>query len=473
MTLPYVKNTILDGAGGALALGSELHVKVGVATGGDELTFAVFTSPDAIETEFTSGPLCEVGSDFIANTGLPVALVRIAASAVTAGTLGAITKVGGHAGPTVSDNSSASNDAYELLVEIVLGGAVATATFKYSLDGGDTWSATIVTAATVNLTGSGLSLAFAAGTYVAGHQYSASSTAPTYTALGLSNAIDAAYASSTAFRMVHVIGHTADAADTATSAAAIQTIMNTKATTAHRYGYAMIEAADDVDADIDTNLTSVSANRVACTAGFVEAISTNTQRRYRRHAAWKVVEEVMRRPLSVDAGYFADGYGGISGTIELERDERATPLLDAARCCTLRTWVGRQGFYVTRGRMLATTGSDFTNITHRQVMDAACAIAYDALLNFVNIDLLVDAVTGKIVEREAQAIEAFVSGKLRNGITAPGHASDVQFLIDRNQDVLTSETLRSKTRILPKAYARYIENELSFRNPALESAAEV
>lgn len=470
MTIPYVKNTILDGAGGALALGSDLHVKCGVATSGDELTFAIFTSPDDIETEFTSGPLCEAGSDFIANTGLPVALVRIASSAVTAGTLSAITKVASHAGPTISNNSTAALDEYELLVEIVLGGAVATATFKYSLDGGDTWSATIVTASTVNLTGSGISLAFAAGTYVAGNQYSATTTAPTYTAQGLSDAIDAAYASASAFRLVHVIGHTADAADTATSAAAIQTIMNTKATTSHRYGYAVIEGADDVDADLVTNLASVSANRVACVADFVEAISTNTQRQYRRHAAWSAVVEIMRRPISVDAGYFADGYGSIPGITSIERDEFKTPLLDAARMVTLRTWVGRQGFYVTRGRTLATTGSDFTSIPNRQVMDAACAIAYDALLNFVNADILLDRTTGKIREDEAQAIEAFVSGKLRAGITAPGHASDVEFLINRDQDILTTETLKSKTRILPKGYVRFIENEISFRNPALEAA---
>ncbi len=472
MTIPYVLNTILDGAGGALALGSELHVKCGVATGGDELTFAIFTSPDAIETEFTSGPLAEAGAAFVANTGLPVALIRIADSAVTDGTLGAITKVGSHAGPTITDNSSASNDAYELLVEIVLGGAVATATFKYSLDGGDTFSATIATAATVNLTGSGLSLAFAAGTYVAGHQYSAESTAPSYTAQGLSDAIDIAFASSSAFRLVHCIGYGAAASATATTAAAVQTIMNAKTTSAYKYAYAMIEAADDTDSAINTALTSVSANRVACAAGFDEQISTLTQRLYRRHAAWTIVEEIMRRPISVDAGYFAGGYGAVASVTSIERDEFATPLLDAARCCTLRTWVGRQGFYVTRGRMLATTGSDFTNITHRQVMDVACAIAYDALLNFVNVDLLVNPTTGKLVEEEAQAIEAFVNGKLRAAITAPLHASDVQFLIDRNQDVLTSETLKSKTRILPKAYARYIENELSFRNPALEASAE-
>jgi hypothetical protein len=457
MTIPYVKNTILDGAGGALALGSELHVKIGVATSGDEETFAIYTSPDAIETEFVSGPLAEAGASFIANTGLPVALIRIADSAVTDGTLSAITKVGDHAGPTISNNSTAANDAYELLVEIVLGGAVATATFKYSLDGGDTWSATIVTAATVNLTGSGISLAFAAGTYVAGNQYSATTTAPTYSADGLADALDVAFASSSAFRFVHIIGYASAASGTATSAAAVQTIMNAKTTSAYKYTYALIEAADDTDANIDTALASVSANRVACAAGFVEQISTLTQRLYRRHCAWPACEEIMRRPISVDAGFFADGFGAVSSVTSIERDEFKTPLLDAARCITMRTWVGRQGFYITRGRMLATTGSDFADVVRRQVMDVACAISYDALLNFVNADLLLNAANGKVTEEEAQSIEAFVLGKLRAAVTAPQHASDVGFTLDRNQDVLSTEILKSKTRILPKAYAIHRE----------------
>lgn len=471
MALPGVTQTVRDGASGALALGSDLHVKIGISSTGDEETFAIYTDPDALSDDFGTGPLVEAAAYHIQNTGLPVAVVRVASANVTDGALGTITKNG--TGPTITDDvavGSAPLDAYELILEIVAGGSVGTATYRYSLDGGDTWSGVFVSASDVTLDGTGIQLDFPAGTYVAGDTYSATCTAPSASTAGIIDAIEVALAASSPFRMIHVVGYSSTAADVATLAAAVQSELHGAATTDFVYTYAMLEAADDTDSNLVSGTASVGTNRVGVTGGFAEVISPITQRIYRRPAAWVVVAEIMRRTLAEDPGYFAP-YGPVLGVTELERDEFKTPLLDAARFNTLRTYKGLQGFYVTRGRLMATTGSDFEVLCNRQVMDAACAIAYDALLNFVNKDLQVDATTGLLVESEAQAIEAFVLGKLRAGITSPGHASDVQFIVDRSQDVLTTGTLKAKTRILPKAYARFIENELSFRNPALEAAA--
>ncbi len=56
-------------------------------------------------------------------------------------------------------------------IDIVAGGAVGTATFRYSFDQGTTWSSTVATAASVVLGTSGLTATFAAGTYNADNQY--------------------------------------------------------------------------------------------------------------------------------------------------------------------------------------------------------------------------------------------------------------------------------------------------------------
>lgn len=56
-------------------------------------------------------------------------------------------------------------------IDIVVGGAVGTATFRYSFDQGVTWSATVATAASVVLGTSGLTATFAAGTYNADNEY--------------------------------------------------------------------------------------------------------------------------------------------------------------------------------------------------------------------------------------------------------------------------------------------------------------
>jgi phage gp36-like protein len=57
-------------------------------------------------------------------------------------------------------------------VLMVLGGAVGTATFQYSTDGGATFSGTYTTAASVTLEGTGIVVSFAAGTYVDADTYS-------------------------------------------------------------------------------------------------------------------------------------------------------------------------------------------------------------------------------------------------------------------------------------------------------------
>ncbi len=466
MTIPYVKNTIRDNGSSALALGSDLHVKIGVASQGTHNVLTVYTDPDALVTALGTGPLVSAAAYHISTASTPVGVIRIDPAQVTAGSLGAITKVGGHAGPTISDNASSPLDSSELLVEIVLGGIVATATFRYSLDGGDTWSAAILTAATVNLTGTGISLAFAAGTYVAGNQYSATATGPTYNITGLTTAIGIAMVATSRFRLIHAVGYAATAAAMASIAASVNTLLEAATSANHRYTRIFLDGAPEADAAQVTAFASTNAPRVAYTAGFADLYNPFNGGFASRPAAWSLVSRIMRIRISRDPGAVADG--ALDGVFSIARDEFKTPLLDDARINTLRTWIGRVGFFVTRGRLLAQVGSDFTSVMNGFVMDAACAIAYDALLNYVNEDVIVDSTTGRISELEAQAIEAFVTAKLREQLSDLGDASDVDFVVDRTTNTLTTELLRGKTRILPLGYLRYIENELSFRNPSAE-----
>lgn len=60
---------------------------------------------------------------------------------------------------------------YSLKVIITTGGARGTAAFKWSIDGGVTYTLGVLTAATVVLGASGLTLAFATGTYVLNDSY--------------------------------------------------------------------------------------------------------------------------------------------------------------------------------------------------------------------------------------------------------------------------------------------------------------
>lgn len=109
-----------------------------------------------------------------ANFGAVVYAIDDHTVGLTAGTpaWGAVTHTGTGVVPgmTVTGTPDAAPSPINVLVYVVLGGAVATATFQYSTDGGLTWSATTPTAATVAIS-NGLTLNFAAGTYVLGDTY--------------------------------------------------------------------------------------------------------------------------------------------------------------------------------------------------------------------------------------------------------------------------------------------------------------
>jgi hypothetical protein len=97
-------------------------------------------------------------------------------------TMGTVTETGASVGNV--SLSGTPLGPWDLKIDIVVGGAVGTATFRFSTDGGNTWSATLTTAATVELTDTatdslvgnngetGITAAFASATYNAASVYS-------------------------------------------------------------------------------------------------------------------------------------------------------------------------------------------------------------------------------------------------------------------------------------------------------------
>ncbi len=100
-------------------------------------------------------------------------------------TLGSVSS-SGTTPPTVTLTGTPLVGVSIMKVDIVVGGTRGTATFRWSLDNGTTWSSTAATAASIALTGSGLTVNFATGTYNADNLYSAFATNAAYFARTLS-----------------------------------------------------------------------------------------------------------------------------------------------------------------------------------------------------------------------------------------------------------------------------------------------
>lgn len=373
--------------------------------------------------------------------------------------------------------TSDPRDAFEVIVEITREGedlASGDAAFRYSLDGGDVFSPEISMPSNgvYDIPDTGLTLTFADGegdpSFAEGDTYTFSTTAPAYSLTELSAALDVLLADPREWGFLHVVG-----ASDATVAAGVATKM-AAAEAAFRYSFALLEARDiDVDEDeseddwmsaLIEDFEDFADTRVSVAAGFEELSSVVTGRVHRRSSAWVAAARIAKAPISEDLGRVASG--AVPGVSDLWHDEQSKPGLDAQRFTTLRTIIGRQGFYLTSGRMMAPSGSDFGLVQRRRIMDRACQVARQGLLTFLNEKILVDD-AGKIQETTARAIERYVSSQLEGALVSEDHASAASVKIDRNNNILSTETLKAKVTVTPPGYARQIEVEIGFVNPAL------
>lgn len=331
---------------------------------------------------------------------------------------------------------------HNLRVEVTTGGARGTAVFRWSIDGGTTWTSAVTTAATTVLAGTGITLNWATGTDYA--------TDNVYTAHGAK-----------AFR---------DRCDTVKTSLA-------SAETAYRFARGFVDAPPASDAVLTAATLSLDAPRVASAAGTARVYSANSARRHSRSQAWSIVHRVIATEVHEHPGRVRSG--SLADVISIARDERQTTVMDQQRYGTLRTHVGLPGFYVTRAKTFAAAGSDFAQVMSCRVMDKACRLARVETLQWLNEDLRViptgngiaaglAGAPGTIDERDARRIEQAVLGKLQAGLVDNITAVTVQ--VSRVENLLSTSTIKIKVRILPKGYAEYIETTMSFVNPAFQAA---
>ena len=477
MPLPSLTQTVADGGLG-LSSGdaSQTHVAVGACSGGTANVLTFYTDADRMRAELGVGPVVDKAVYHLQVAGGAVGVLKINAS--VAGAAGSVTKTAAAGGSTGTITvAGAAFDAYEVRIEILSSGTLGAATFRFSLDGGDNFSPTILVpgGGTYAIPNTNLTLTFVPGAgpnfFRAGDLHTFTCTAPGYTATDVTNALNAlrtTYASAR-FGFVHLVGAASTPSGAATIAAAVDVAMTAEANV-FRYLFAIVECPVDTDANILSAFSAFSSTRVMVCAGTCELVANGKV--LTRNAAWPVAARISRQDIRRDlARTKQDDEGGpLPGVTRLYRDEFATQGLDDGRFTTLRTWPGKAGFYVTNGRMMATAGSDFQFVQYRRLMDRACAINYDALFPLLNDDVVRVDDAGIIVEQDARAIETKVNAQLAADLTNRDRVSATSCTVIRDNNILSTQTLRTKVRIRPKGYAKFIESDIGFENPALTPA---
>jgi hypothetical protein len=467
MPLPDVTVNVVDGGLGLLPPSAAgLHAKVGVCSAGAVNEIVAVTDPAKVPELFGTGPLANALYDSFAAGSRLVYAVR--ANGDVAGAIGTITKQKTGQGDLTATGSPL--DAFEVVVEIVDPGAKNVATFRYSLDGGDTWSQkiTVPTGLTYEMPGTGVTLNFTEyatdppQSFLAGDRYSFKTTAPGASVSSINVAIDALLDSGYLYEFIHVVG----ASDEAVWAA-----LDAKASAAadrYRYIHFLAEArgpagnetVDQWVAALMQDKSGFASTRVSICAGRLEISCSGTGRVIERNGAGLYAGRVSAIPVQQSPGKVMEG--PLPGVVDLRPvgiNEGHILALDEAGFVTFRRYIGLSGVYVTNGRMAAEPISDFRYVELRRPMDKACGLVRAAALRFEQAEI--DPTN---LEKSFTALEEQLSAALDTMVAAREIAAG-RVVVPRDQDVLATNTVRIKVRIVPMAIMRWIEVEIGYENP--------
>lgn len=470
LPVPSAKLSIADGGLGLSSNGAGgASFKVGTSSGGVAAQFVSFLGID-VQRAFTElgdgGPLPNATAKHLINSGgKKVTTYKV--TPTTPGASSAITRTGGSTGPLVT-LSSTPNDQYENQLEIVDGGARGTATFRYTTDGGDTWSAEFVTAATFDLE-TGVTVNFPTTTdYAAGETYSWTDTAPIMTSGDVATAVDEIIASAHQGRLVHILGQAATAADCRTIATMLATKF-TAALNAKRYMFFLLEAPAVAKATLITEFASFAEKGVVVCAGFAEIVNDKTAKVEKRSIGRVVAPRIARNPLATQASRTLND-GDLdrltdvdtlvpSGAVDADGywDSASDSSLNDARFTTLMTHVGYEGVYICNAQTMAGTGSDFAHVTYLNIILEAAEIWNGYALKQVQRRLRKNPTTGYIAGGFADAIEHDGEELIRK--TLGSNIVSVRVLINREDDLRVTP-LKHKIRIVVDDYALELEDEI-------------
>lgn len=411
----------------------------------------------------------------------------------TISTLGVITQTangaGGHTG-TIATQTSQPVDDFTGRVEIRLTGSKTVATFRYTLDyflddGGNdlsTWSSDIIipTGLKYALPNTGIFLTFSDASYTDGDTHDFTTIASGVSTSNVTAAFTALYAqASLSYKFAHVVAMSTSAAGAATLAGVIDTNMST-AQAAFRYvrafmdvptvgtrilsGGAPIADTADTDSVVAAAFAALDESRVVWGAGDFLCISAVNGRLCRRPASW---QGAMRAAGTVRLAENLHRVrsGALKNVRKLYRDEAATEALDAARFLTLRTHIGKQGYYITRGRTGAVSTSDFSRLANAFVMDRACTIARAKGVDLIGDDVNVND-DGTITEKAAATVETEINKALTEGLVDTLDASAAYVTVSRTANVLSTATAPISVRVKPKGSFDFVEFTMGFIVPS-------
>lgn len=485
MTTPNVRFIKQDGNTGVVKPSTTGILAIiaasAIGTANQAATFA--RQADALSS-YGLGPLVEGGGYYMQNAKKPVLLIK--PTTTTAATYSSVSFTGTGTS-VVTAGATAPLDDYDVIVTFLTGGTIGVTgiTFKYSLDGGASYSAatalgtanTLALTAPVVASASGVSFAFAAGTIVAGDSFTCRTSRAQMTNSDLVLALEALRVSQLPWDAVLIDGDcssttisTVDSWLSGLEAAGVYKMayMNTRRKTRPAPS-GETEAA--YATAMATLLASSSTIRIDVSADGGDVPSPVTGLLQFRPTALGVATRAMSFPIGVDPAEVDNGpipgfqIADSNGNPK-HHNEELYPGLDDLRLSTLRTMSGKNGVYINNARLLSPANSDYVYDQHARCMNAACTVAMSKLKDQLSKSVRKQAPTNTgaiyILEQDAASIDAEVTAVM--GVELKDQVNDQAFILSRTDDIGSNAgaTVNGEVQIQSLAYLKHINVTTKF-----------
>jgi hypothetical protein len=439
---------------------------------------ASYARDDLAVTDFGNGILTGAASYMIPIAQNPVVLIR--GTATTAGVYSAITTTGGGTSVVTAGASAPQDDYDSVIVTFITGGTIGVAgiTYTESLDGGTNTSAkkALGTASTLTIPNSGVSLALAAGTILAGQTATFKTTGPRMTNSDITTALEALRTSSLRWEALLVLGHDADATTITTIDA---WLLAREAEGRFRFFMANARGRNAGESEaayltaMDTAFSASASIRgiVAVDGGDLASATPGRTVIQKRPTSLAIAARLMDIAIGRDAAYVADGpVPGYSIADERANpkyhDELFFPGHDDIRLAALRSFDGRNGVFINNATVISPFGSDYVWAQHVRTMNRACEIAYDVMTAQLSAGINKNPKPGPageiyIAEESAREIDALVNQSLTELL---GQVNDILFTLSRTDNIGANGpiTLTGALNLVALAYVKGFDVTAAF-----------
>ncbi len=128
----------------------------------------------------------------------------------------------------------------------------------------------------------------------------------------------------------------------------------------------------------------------------------------------------------------------------------------------LRQHVGKSGAFFNGDHTAVKLDSDFASISRGRPMDKAVRLVRQVYVEELLDDIEIDPQTGKMAPEVLTAYQQSCDGAMLINMTANGEVSGARTYVDPEQDVLATDKVKTKLKVVPKGMVKEIEVELGY-----------